>query len=76
MRAIVKVLKTLTYREREITKLRYGMSDGYRYTAEECAHIFKCSLDEIRRAERRAIDKLYHPDDGILREIRALSNRE
>jgi len=32
---IEQVLKTLTYREREIIKLRYGIGDGYTYTLEE-----------------------------------------
>jgi hypothetical protein len=38
---ISKVLKTLSYREREIIKLRYGLGDGYSYTLEEVGHIFK-----------------------------------
>jgi RNA polymerase primary sigma factor len=37
---INKVLKTLSYREREIIKLRYGLGDGYSYTLEEVGHIF------------------------------------
>jgi len=35
------VLKTLSYREREIIKLRYGIGDGYTYTLEEVGRIFK-----------------------------------
>ncbi|MGL5097643.1 MAG: sigma-70 family RNA polymerase sigma factor, partial [Planctomycetia bacterium] len=38
---IDNVLKTLTYREREIIKLRYGLGDGYTYTLEEVGRIFK-----------------------------------
>src|SRR6202012_4399666 len=38
---IDSVLKTLTYREREIIKLRYGLGDGYTYTLEEVGRIFK-----------------------------------
>ena len=38
---IAKVLKSLSYREREIIKLRYGLGDGYSYTLEEVGHIFK-----------------------------------
>jgi len=34
------VLRTLTYREREILKLRYGFADGYSYTAAEVARVF------------------------------------
>src|SRR5690606_15425532 len=38
---IEQVLKSLTYREREIIKLRYGIGDGYTYTLEEVGRIFK-----------------------------------
>ena len=38
---IEQVLDTLTYREREIIKLRYGLGDGYTYTLEEVGRKFK-----------------------------------
>ena len=38
---INEVLNTLTFREREIIKLRYGIGDGYTYTLEEVGRIFK-----------------------------------
>ncbi len=55
------VLKTLTYREREVLKLRTGLGDGYVYTRPECGRIFKCSVATIRRAEAKALRKLQHP---------------
>ena len=55
------VLKTLTYKEREILKLRTGLGDGYAYTREECGRIFKCSTTTIRRLEAKAIRKMQHP---------------
>ncbi len=48
---INKVLKTLSYREREIIKLRYGLGDGYSYTLEEVGHIFKVTRERIRQIE-------------------------
>ncbi len=48
---IAKVLKTLSYREREIIKLRYGLGDGYSYTLEEVGHIFKVTRERIRQIE-------------------------
>ena len=48
---IEQVLKTLTYREREIIKLRYGLGDGYTYTLEEVGRIFKVTR-EARPANR------------------------
>ncbi|MHC4975363.1 MAG: RNA polymerase sigma factor RpoD [Planctomycetota bacterium] len=58
---IEQVLKTLTYREREILKLRYGIGDGYTYTLEEVGRIFKVTRERVRQVEAKAIRKLQHP---------------
>ncbi len=58
---IEQVLKTLTYREREIIKLRYGIGDGYTYTLEEVGRIFKVTRERVRQVEAKAIHKLQHP---------------
>ncbi len=58
---IEHVLKTLTYREREIIKLRYGIGDGYTYTLEEVGRIFKVTRERVRQVEAKAIRKLQHP---------------
>ena len=55
------VLGTLTYREREIIKLRYGLGDGYTYTLEEVGKIFKVTRERVRQIEAKAIRKLQHP---------------
>ena len=55
------VLKTLSYREREIIKLRYGIGDGYTYTLEEVGRIFKVTRERVRQVEAKAIRKLQHP---------------
>ena len=60
-RRINKVLKTLSYREREIIKLRYGLGDGYSYTLEEVGHIFKVTRERIRQIEAKAVRKLQQP---------------
>jgi RNA polymerase primary sigma factor len=52
------VLKSLTYREREIIKLRYGLGDGYSYTLEETGRIFKVTRERIRQIESKALRKL------------------
>ena len=54
------VLKTLTYREREIIKLRFGLGDGYSYTLEETGRIFKVTRERIRQIEAKALHKLQH----------------
>lgn len=58
---ISAVLKTLSYREREIIKLRYGLGDGYSYTLEEVGHIFKVTRERIRQIEAKAVRKLQQP---------------
>ena len=58
---ITDVLKTLSYREREIIKLRYGLGDGYSYTLEEVGHIFKVTRERIRQIEAKAVRKLQQP---------------
>lgn len=75
---IDQVLKTLTYREREIIKLRYGLGDGYTYTLEEVGRIFKVTRERVRQIEAKAVRKLQHPVrsrqlegflDGLLKRI-------
>lgn len=55
-------LKMLTYREREIIKLRYGIGDGYTYTLEEVGRIFKVTRERVRQVEAKAIRKLRRMD--------------
>lgn len=58
---IEQVLDTLTYREREIIKLRYGLGDGYTYTLEEVGRKFKVTRERVRQIEAKALRKLQHP---------------
>ncbi len=58
---IENLLKTLTYREREIIRLRYGLGDGYTYTLEEVGRIFKVTRERVRQIEAKAVRKLQHP---------------
>ena len=58
---IEELLKTLTYREREIIRLRYGLADGYCYTLEEVGRIFKVTRERVRQIEAKAVAKLQHP---------------
>ena len=71
---IESLLKTLTYREREIIRLRYGLGDGYTYTLEEVGRIFKVTRERVRQIEAKAVRKLQHPIrshqlEGFLREL-------
>jgi RNA polymerase primary sigma factor len=55
------VLESLTFREKEIIKLRYGIGDGYTYTLEEVGRIFKVTRERVRQIEAKAVRKLQHP---------------
>ena len=59
------VLKSLTYREREIIRLRYGLGDGYSYTLEETGRIFKVTRERIRQIESQALKKLQHATRAV-----------
>ncbi|MFO1051748.1 MAG: RNA polymerase sigma factor RpoD [Planctomycetota bacterium] len=58
---IESVLDSLTFREREIIKLRYGIGDGYTYTLEEVGRIFRVTRERVRQIEAKAVRKLQHP---------------
>jgi RNA polymerase primary sigma factor len=60
-RRIDEVLKTLSYREREVIKLRFGLGDGFSYTLEEVGHIFQVTRERIRQIEGKAMRKLRMP---------------
>jgi RNA polymerase sigma factor RpoD-like protein len=64
-----KVLDTLTEREREVLKLRFGLEDGYSRTLEEVGHIFEVTRERIRQIEAKALKKLRHPSrNKVLRD--------
>ncbi len=58
---IEDALHTLSYREREIIRLRFGLADGYSYTLEEVGKIFSVTRERVRQIEAKAVKKLQHP---------------
>ncbi len=62
---IDELLQTLTYREREIVRLRYGLADGYCYTLEEVGRVFKVTRERVRQIEAKAVAKLQNPVRSI-----------
>jgi RNA polymerase primary sigma factor len=55
------VMNDLSYREREIIRLRYGLTDGYTYTLEEVGKIFSVTRERVRQIESKAVRKLQQP---------------
>jgi RNA polymerase primary sigma factor len=54
-------LQVLNHREREILRLRYGLTDGYAYTLEEVGQIFSVTRERVRQIESKAVRKLQQP---------------
>jgi len=63
------VLDTLSARERDVLRLRYGLDDGRMKTLEEIGQIFNVTRERIRQIEAKALRKLRHPNrNSILKE--------
>jgi RNA polymerase primary sigma factor len=60
------VLATLSEREGEIIKLRFGIGNGYPRTLEEVGRIFKVTRERVRQIEAKAVRKLRHPSRSKL----------
>ncbi len=58
---IDEVLDTLTERERNVLRLRFGLDDGRSRTLEEVGKEFKVTRERIRQIEAKALRKLRHP---------------
>jgi len=58
---LLGIIDSLSVREREIIKLRFGLGDGYIYTLEEVGKIFKVTRERVRQIEAKALRKLRHP---------------
>ncbi len=61
VKEVDRALETLTPREAEIVKLRFGISGGYPRTLEEVGAIFSITRERVRQIEMKAIRKLRHP---------------
>ncbi len=55
------VLKTLTPREEQVIKMRFGLGDGSEHTLEEVGQRFSVTRERIRQIEAKALRKLRHP---------------
>ena len=79
--SVARALAGLSYREREIIRLRFGLADGYAYTLEEVGTIFDVTRERVRQIEAKAVEKLRDPaldvdlagfvDDGLVERARA-----
>ena len=59
--ALKEILDTLTEREADVLRMRFGMYDGRNHTLEEVGQIFGVTRERIRQIENKAIRKLRHP---------------
>jgi RNA polymerase primary sigma factor len=63
--SISRALEGLSYREREIIRLRFGLADGYAYTLEEVGSIFEVTRERVRQIEAKAVEKLRQPGRDV-----------
>jgi len=63
--SISVALDGLSYREREIIRLRFGLADGYAYTLEEVGTIFQVTRERVRQIEAKAVEKLRRPGADV-----------
>jgi len=60
------ILKTLTPREEQVIKMRFGLGDGSEHTLEEVGQRFSVTRERIRQIEAKALRKLRHPSRSRL----------
>jgi RNA polymerase primary sigma factor len=58
---LIEVIRTLTKKEQDVLKMRYGLEDGYSLTLEQVGYIFNVTRERIRQIEAKALRKLRHP---------------
>jgi RNA polymerase primary sigma factor len=63
------VINSLTPRERDVVRMRYGLDDGRTKTLEEIGRVFSVTKERVRQIESKALRKLRHPfRSAILRD--------
>jgi len=55
---IQEALTVLSWRERSVIEMRYGLGDGHTYTLREIAQVFRVSRERVRQIEAKAMDRL------------------
>lgn len=58
---LIDVIRTLTKKEQDVLKMRYGLEDGYSLTLEQVGYHFNVTRERIRQIEAKALRKLRHP---------------
>jgi RNA polymerase primary sigma factor len=62
---IDRALQSLSYRERGILEMRFGLGDGYAYTLAEAGIVFQLTRERIRQIQVKAIKKLHRQGDAL-----------
>lgn len=74
-RQIEAALDTLSYRERGVLEMRYGLGDGQAYTLAESGYVFKLTRERIRQIQARSLEKLRERAVNLQSFVDGLSSR-
>ena len=67
---IKEAMNNLSYREREVLMLLYGLDDGYTYTLEEVGRIFKVTRERVRSVRDKGLMKMRRLLPGLIGETK------
>ena len=73
-RRIDEAMRALSYRDRGILQMRYGLGDGHAYTLAEVGYVFKLTRERIRQLQSKALRRFRRQADDLLKLLCALDN--
>jgi RNA polymerase primary sigma factor len=73
-RRIDEVMKALSYRDRGILQMRYGLGDGHTYTLAEVGYVFHLTRERIRQLQSKALRRFRRQADELRKLLCAMDN--
>ena len=71
---IIAALDTLSYRDRGVLEMRFGLGDGYAYTLAEAGYVFNLTRERIRQLQARSLRRLRERADSLEEFLRRLDS--
>jgi RNA polymerase sigma factor (sigma-70 family) len=73
-RRIEEALRALSYRDRGILQMRYGLGDGHTYTLAEVGHVFQLTRERIRQLQSKALRRFRRQADDLRKLLCTVDN--